>query len=112
MIDKALRLLGMALRARRLEVGYDPAIALTASGRAKLALTSRDASERVKSRMRQAAEDTDTPYIDAPFDKFALGRALGRAECAAAATADGGFAKAVIDALSESREINTEVTSI
>lgn len=110
---KALRLIGMALRARRLEVGFDAAAALTTSGRAKLAITASDASPRVTSRIRDAAEQSGTTCIAAPFDKFELGAALGRAECAAAATADSGFSKAIIEALnSGAGQYNTEVTSI
>ncbi len=96
---KALRLVGMALRARRLEIGFDAASALVASGRAKLAMTASDASPRVASRIKDAAEQSGTTFIAAPFDKSELGAALGRAECAAVATADSGFSKAIIEAL-------------
>lgn len=99
--EKALRLLGMALRARRLEVGFDAAMALTASGRAKLAVTASDASPRVTSRIADAAEQSGASHIEAPFDKFALGAALGRAECAAVAVSDSGFSKAIIEALTK-----------
>ena len=63
---KALRLLGLALRSGRLEVGAENAAALAASGRARLVVTA----------------------------------ALGRAECAAAATADPGFSKAIAQSIS------------
>lgn len=97
--EKALRLIGMALRARRLEVGFDAAMSLTASGRARLAVTASDASPRVASRIGDAAEQSGAAHIAAPFDKFQLGAALGRSECAAVATADAGFSKAIIEAL-------------
>lgn len=96
---KALRLIGMALRARRLEVGVDSVSGLIGSGRARLVVVTRDASPRAAARMRDFAEQNDVRFITAPFTKEELGRALGRAECAAVGTADSGFAKAIAESI-------------
>ena len=93
--EKALRLIGMALRAKRLEVGVDSVSGLIASGRARLAVVASNASPRAADRLHDFAEANDVPFIKAPFTKEDLGRALGRSECAAVATADAGFSKAI-----------------
>ena len=97
---KALRLLGLALRSGRLEVGADNAAALAASGRARLVVVASDISPHAAKRVRAAAEGSGVPCAALPCTKAELGAALGRAECAAAATADPGFSKAIAQSIS------------
>lgn len=99
MDSKALRLIGMAMKARRIEVGVDPVTGLIASGRARLVLVTSDASPRAKQRLESFAEEAEVEFFTAPFDKSELGAVLGRAECAAVGTSDAGFAKAIRAAL-------------
>ncbi len=100
--SKALRLIGLALKAKRLEVGVDPVSALAATGKARLVLVANDASPRASRRLEDLCEAAEIRYITAPFSKAELGAALGRAECSAVATSDAGFARSIAEAASES----------
>lgn len=102
--DSALSLLGLALRGGNLAVGEEPVAAACKTGRAKLVLTAADAAQNSADRARRWARAGGAPWIQAPWDKAALGYALGRSACAMAALTDGGLAGALAGKLAQADE--------
>lgn len=100
MTDKALSLLGLALRGNNLAVGEAPVEEACRTGRAKLVLTAVDAAGNTADRARRWAEQGGVPWAHAPWSKAELGFALGRSVCAVTAVTDGGLAAALAGKLS------------
>ena len=101
MNEKALHLLGLARRARRLEIGEEPAGAACRSGKARLLLIAKDAADHTFRRARSFCRTGKPAYICAPFTKEELGNGLGCNACALCAIMDPAFAKAFLEALDE-----------
>ena len=101
MTDSALSLLGLALRGNHLAVGEEPVAEACRTGRARLVLTAAVAAENSADRARRWAQAGDVPWVQAPWDKAALGFALGRSTCAMAALTDGGLAAALAKKLAD-----------
>lgn len=100
MTDKALSLLGLALRGNNLAVGETPVEEACRTGRARLVLTAADAAGNTEDRARRWAEHGGVPWARAPWSKAELGFALGRSVCAVAALTDRGLADALAGKLS------------
>ena len=75
--QKALRLLGLARRARLLEIGEEPVGIVCRSGKAKLLLVAKDAGDHTFRRARSFVSGSKCPYICAPYTKDELGNGLG-----------------------------------
>lgn len=101
MTDSALSLLGLALRGNNLAVGEEPVAEACKTGRAKLVLTAADAAENSADRARRWAQAGSVPWTQVPWDKAALGYALGRSACAMAALTDRGLAAALAKKLAD-----------
>lgn len=71
--QKALRLLGLARRARLLEIGEEPVGIVCRSGKAKLLLVAKDAGDHTFRRARSFVSGSKCPYICAPYTKDELG---------------------------------------
>ena len=99
MTDSALNLLGLALRGGNLAVGEQPVREACKTRRAALVLTAADAAQNSEDRARRWAEDSGAPQVRLPWDKEALGNALGRKLCAVAAVTDRGLAAAFAEKL-------------
>ena len=121
--QKALRLLGLARRARLLEIGEEPVYLLDdvlgeldgivcRSGKAKLLLVAKDAGDHTFRRARSFVSGSKCPYICAPYTKDELGNGLGCNACALCAFTDPAFAKSFLEALGEPghEEILTQLT--
>ena len=80
--QKALRLLGLARRARLLEIGEEPVGIACRSGKAKLLLVAKDAGDHTFRRARSFVSGSKCPYICAPYTKDELGNGLGCNACA------------------------------
>ena len=80
--QKALRLLGLARRARLLEIGEEPVGIVCRSGKAKLLLVAKDAGDHTFRRARSFVSGSKCPYICAPYTKDELGNGLGCNACA------------------------------
>ena len=91
--EAAMRYLGIAKKAGRLELGEEPVAAACRSGKARLVLLSRDAGDHT--RRRTANRCGDSPPLTLPYGKEELGRALGRKTCAVLAVTDSGLAQAI-----------------
>ena len=99
--ENTLRLVGLALRAGRLEAGEDAAAEACQYKRARLALLAADAAGNTACRILRAAEACGCVLLETPWSKEELGAALGRGACAVAAVTDLGLAQAVAGELAE-----------
>lgn len=98
-MDSALSLLGLTKRAGRIAIGEEPVGAACRAGNATLVLLAADAAENSQRRAVYFAEIGRCPHLLLPFDKDALGSALGRSSCAMAALTDIGLASALLQKL-------------
>ena len=99
--SNALPLIGMALRAGKLQVGEDPAAAACKSRSCRLLLTAQDAAGGTARRASAMAEEGQCLLLALPYTKEELGAALGRASCATAAVTALGLARAIVERLAE-----------
>ena len=90
-MDKILTLLGLALRAKKLEVGEIPVHTALAHGKARMVCLASVAAENTADKVRRHLGNT--PCYTLPADKSRLGYALGRKSCALVAVTDPGFAR-------------------
>ena len=109
---KALLLLGLARKARKLEIGEEPCGIACRSGKAKLLLIAHDAGDHTFRRARSYCRAGKPPYLCVPFTKDELGDALGCNACALCAFTDPAFAKSFLEALGDPGhdEILTQLT--
>lgn len=98
-MDRFLTLLGLALRAKKVEVGEVPVHAALAAHKAKVIYLAQDAAENTADKVRRHLDQT--PCRTLPVDKTRLGHALGRRSCALAAVTDPGFARRLEELASE-----------
>lgn len=99
--DSTLHLIGLALRAGKLEVGEEPVGAAARSREARLILLAGDAAANSYRRAGHFGEAGKVLFLETPFTKAELGQCVGRASCAMAAVTDIGFASAIAEKLRE-----------
>lgn len=97
--DPILHLLGLARKARLLEIGEEPVGAACRARHAKLVLLARDAAPNTRRRCAHFGEAGNVLWLELPFTKEELGFHLGRGSCAMLALTDPGLAAAVADKL-------------
>lgn len=90
-----LRMLGLARRAGRVEIGEEAVGTAARAGKAALLLLASDASENTKKRAESFAFAAGAPLAHLDCGKTELGRALGLDGPAMAAVTDPGLAAAV-----------------
>ena len=100
-MDNTLSMIGLALRAGRLEVGDEAAGDACRYKRCRLLLVAADAGEGAQRRAMHFAEEGQCLLAEIPCSKEKLGAALGRKSCAMAALTDLGLAQAVADRLAQ-----------
>lgn len=100
-MDKALQLLSLARKGRRVEVGEEPVDNCVRNGHARLIIVASDASEHTLRHIRNITANTRQPYLQVPFTKQDLGWSMGRGVCAVAALTDPALAKSFVQALGE-----------
>ena len=100
-MDNTLRMIGLALKAGRLEPGEDPAGDACQGKRCRLLLAARDAAEGSRRRAARFAEEGQCLLAELPYSKAELGEALGRSSCALAAVTDLGLAQAIAGKLAQ-----------
>lgn len=103
-MDKLLNLIGLALKAGKLEIGEEPVGAAARAKHARLILIASDAADNTRRRAKHFGDAGECICLEIPAAKEELGRALGRTSCAMAALTDIGFAEAVAKKLAESDE--------
>ena len=107
--QKALRLLGLARRARLLQIGEEPVGIACRSGKAKLLLVAKDAGDHTFRRARSFVSGSKCPYVCVPYTKDELGGGLGCNACALCAILDAPFAKAFLEDLPELAQQHEEI---
>lgn len=97
--DPILRMLGLAKKAGRLELGEEPVGAACRARQAKLVLLAADAAPNSRRRAAHFGEAGSVLWLETPFTKEELGFPLGRSSCAMLALTDAGFSAAVVEKL-------------
>lgn len=97
--DPILHLLGLARKARYLEVGEEPVGSACRARHARLVLLAQDASSNTCRRAAHFGQAGNVMWLQLPFSKAELGFQLGRGSCAMLAVTDFGLAAAVADKL-------------
>lgn len=94
-MDNTLHMIGLAMKAGRLEVGEEPVGQSCREKRCRLLLTASDAAEGSLRRAEHFAGEGACLLVGVPFSREELGGAVGRASCAMAAVTDLGLAQAI-----------------
>lgn len=95
MNDRILSFLGLARRAGRLSLGFDPAVDAMIHGRSKLLILCNDLSERSKSKILKITERTETRTIFLDISMNEVGMAIGKTS-GIISVDDEGFAKKLV----------------
>ncbi len=99
--QRAVQWIGLAVRARKAAVGADAVLRAIQSNRARLVLMAADVGANMAKKYRDKCAYYQVPLCVA-FDKRTLGGACGKAETAAVALLDQGFAAKMQEYLKES----------
>ena len=99
-MDNTLHLVGIAKKARRVEVGEEPVGAAARARQARLIVLARDAADNTCRRAAHFAEAGACPVGQCPYSKEELGGAVGRTSCAMLAFTDAGLAASFMGKLS------------
>lgn len=94
-------LLGLAFRAGQLEIGEEPVEKLCQRQDCRLVMTASDTAPGSVRQAERAAETGHCLFIPLPWDKAALGAALGRGAVATLGLRDIGFAAALVEKLAQ-----------
>lgn len=97
--NKALQLISLARKGRKIEMGEEPVGAAARACKARLVIVASDASDHSFRRVKSFVAGTKQPYLTVPFDKDTLGAAMGTSSCAMAAFTDVRLALAFVRAL-------------
>ena len=100
-MDNTLRMIGLAMKAGRLEAGEEPAGQCCREKRCRLLLTASDAAEGTLRRAEHFAAEGACLLAGLPFSKEELGGAVGRGVCAVMAVTDAGLAAAFARRMAE-----------
>lgn len=106
---KALLLLGLARRARKLEIGEEPCAIACRSGKGRLLLIAKDAGDHTFRRARSYCRSGKPAYVCLPYTKDELGDGLGCNACALCVLTDAPFAKAFVEALPDLAEKHPDI---
>ncbi len=93
--NNILNMIGLALRAKKLEVGEEPVGAACRARDCRLIIVARDAADNTFRRVKHFADAGQCLWISVPFTKDELGSAVGRTACAMLAVTDIGFAESI-----------------
>ena len=100
-MDNLLGMIGLALRAGRLEVGDEAVGDACRLKHCRLLLAASDAGEGAQRRAAHFAQEGQCLLAELPCSKEELGAALGRKSCALAAVTDLGLAQAIAAKLAQ-----------
>ena len=93
-MDNALRLIGLARKGGRIEVGEEPVGAAARAHKARLVVLASDAADNTLRRASHFALSAGVPVLQSPYTKEELGLSVGRSSCAMLALTDHGLAAA------------------
>lgn len=100
-MDNALRLIGLARKGGRVEVGEEPVAAAARAHKARLVVLASDAADNTLRRASHFALSAGVPVLQSPYTKGELGLSVGRSSCAMLALTDYGLAAAFAQKLAE-----------
>lgn len=103
-MDNILSMLGLALKAGRVEVGEEPVGSVARAKKARVIFVAEDAGPSSQRRAFSFAQAGSCLCLTIPADKDALGSALGRTSVAMCAVTDIGFADALVKKLAAKDE--------
>ena len=95
-----LRLLGLAKRASKAELGEDGVSSAVLSGKARVIFLASDAAESTTRRVSYMTEESHAVVVSVPFTKAELGGSCGRGNCAMMAITETGLALSAVQKLS------------
>lgn len=98
-MEKILSMMGLALKAGRVEVGEEPVGAAARAKKARVIFIAEDAAASSVRRAMSFAESGSCLALQIDAAKEQLGRALGRTSVAMAAVTEIGFAEAIVKKL-------------
>ena len=98
-MDRNLQILGLAKKAGLLAVGSEDTGAASRSGKARLVLSSHDASAGALRRARNSASICSAPHVIAPYSSFELGSVSGRGSPGTVAILETGLAARFMEGL-------------
>ncbi len=101
MANNILRLVGLAKKAGRLEIGEEPVGACARARQARLILVASDAADNSVRRAGHFAQAGSAACVQVPFTKAELGSTVGRTACAMLALTDAGLAHSICAKLAE-----------
>ena len=99
MTEHILSMLGLALKAGRVEVGEEPVGAAARAKKARVIFVAQDAAPSSMRRAQSFARTGSTLCVTLPAGKDTLGRSLGRTSVAMCAVTDIGFAESLVKKL-------------
>ena len=108
-MDNTLHLVGIAKKARRVEVGEEPVGAAARAGKAHLIVVASDASDHSWRRAKSFAAGTSQQCLRLGYTKDELGQAIGRDALAMAAVTDAAMALALVQSLEQPEKYGSEM---
>ena len=100
-MDRNLQILGLAKKAGLLAVGLQDTVCAARAGKARLIVSTSDASDSALRRARNSAESNRVLHIVLPYSSFELGNISGRGSPGTAAILDTGLAARFLRGLAE-----------
>ena len=103
-MDKALNFIGLAKKARRIELGEEPVGAVARAQKARLVIVASDAGDHTWRRAKSYAAGTKQQCVRLSCTKDEMGQAIGRTSLAIAAITDVSLALALVKAMEKPDE--------
>ena len=104
MNDKLKSILGLARRANKLSLGYDPVLEVIEKKIAKLVIFSSDASSKTVDNIKRKAKSNNIYTVNIKYDMNFINSALGK-KCAVISVNDEGFSKKIKSLIEEEKGI-------
>ena len=101
MTDRILGIIGMMRKASALVIGEDQVSEAIQKGKVKVLIIPSDAGESVRKFAVRASANRHLEVIEIPYQTEVLSDAVGLTNCRIAAATDLGFAKAMVNILSD-----------
>ena len=111
-MSNALNYMALARKAGRIELGEEPVGAAARAQHARLVVVASDASDHTWRRAKSFVAGTQQQCVRVPFDKDALGQAIGRSSLAIAAFTDPALALAFLKALGQADSYREAIESL
>ena len=100
-MNDAIKILGIANKAGKIEAGEEPCGAAARARWAKAIFAACDAADNTLRRAKHFSEIGNCEFVVTPFSKDDIGTMIGRTSCAVLAVCDAGFAALLLKKLAE-----------